>query len=420
MAGLCWTGLIVKNTAPTAPHGRSISGTARGLFIVPSDLGDLERKGVAHLITERDEGGYFERVVSLHPTARATRRVEIAQNNTVVELALPPAPGWLGQLLSRAAHLLRAVRAARRLVREERLQLVRAQDPHLCGLIGWLASRRPRRPFAISIHADYEKLHELDGVHGAPRLFGSRALAQRLERFLLVRADLVMPIRRSLADRVIAGGCAPDKVRLIPHAVDGDGFVRDADPAALEPLGLPPGHKIISFVGRLSRENYVDDVVELARRLDARSDCLVVLFGGGSEEPRLRALRMADPALSRTLVLAGFQPRRAVAALRARSAVGLCLMGGFSLIEACATGCPVVAYDVDWHGELVITGQTGALVREGDIDALHRAVEVLLDSPEERTRMGRAARDLALARHAPQAAAAARQSCYDHLLGRRP
>ena len=100
--------------------------------------------------------------------------------------------------------------------------------------------------------------------------------------------------------------------------------------------------------------------------------------------------------------------------------VSLCLMGGFSLIEACAAASAVVSYDVEWHRELIHDDETGVLLPEHDVDRLVTAVSALLDEPERRARLGAAARNLALSRHDVQQTMAIKQRCYAELLGLDP
>ncbi|HJR51216.1 MAG TPA: glycosyltransferase, partial [Gemmatimonadales bacterium] len=61
--------------------------------------------------------------------------------------------------------------------------------------------------------------------------------------------------------------------------------------------------------------------------------------------------------------------------------------------EAMACGRPVIAADAGGTAELVGTNGAGVLVPPGDPDSLAAAVRELLDDPEQRRRLGHAARE---------------------------
>jgi glycosyltransferase involved in cell wall biosynthesis len=124
----------------------------------------------------------------------------------------------------------------------------------------------------------------------------------------------------------------------------------------------------------------------------------------------------ADPALVGAILFTGFQPRETVIALRFAAAVNLVPMGGFSLIEACASGRPVVAYNVEWHAELVEDGRSGLLVDAEDCVGLAAAVASLLDNPGRSNSMGAAARERAFALHNIENVYRARSAVYRDIL----
>jgi glycosyltransferase involved in cell wall biosynthesis len=130
----------------------------------------------------------------------------------------------------------------------------------------------------------------------------------------------------------------------------------------------------------------------------------------------MRAAVERDAILRRVVRLAGFQPRSGVAALRQASSVSLCLMGGYSLIEACAASSPVVSYDVEWHHELVKDGETGFLVPEHDLAQLAEAVSRLLDDAPLGKSLGQRAREAALSRHGSKNTVAIKRRCYQEIL----
>jgi glycosyltransferase involved in cell wall biosynthesis len=69
----------------------------------------------------------------------------------------------------------------------------------------------------------------------------------------------------------------------------------------------------------------------------------------------------------------------------------------WSLLEAMSVGCAIVGSDTAPVREVITDGVTGRLVSFFDPQALAQAVCGLLDSPEERARLGAAARERAVA-----------------------
>ncbi|MFX0196180.1 MAG: glycosyltransferase family 4 protein [Candidatus Hodarchaeota archaeon] len=302
---------------------------------------------------------------------------------------------------------------------QRNIVLLHARDPYFCGLLAWLTARLTNRQFCVSIHADYDQRYKLDGPRGAPTILGSRRMAKQLERFVLSHTDMIMPIREHLAKQAVINGADPARVRIIPHGVDFSAFSRPPQGDIRAKLSIPQKKSILSFAGRLSKENYVDDIVALIKGLAAsRNDFVVVMAGNGPEGRRLKFEREEDLILREHLLLPGFLPHEEVIDLRKGSNVNICLMGGFSLIEACASKRPVVTYDVEWHYELIKNRETGFLVPEGNLRELQKVVEYLLDNEDEANRMGEAARRLAIESHSLDKAAAIKRMCYEELLSK--
>jgi glycosyltransferase involved in cell wall biosynthesis len=373
------------------------------------------------LLAEFDEGGFFDRVLIAFPLARVSSEVWVSDRVVVRDIGTDWLPfagrfRWLRRMAA-PLHITRTLVLLVRFVRRERVDLVRATDPCVSGLIGWLAARLTGRPLCVSIHADFDKRHDLGGASAGATVFGSRTAATIIERFVLRRAEMVMPIRESLRPYVLRLGARPERIRIIPHGTDLSDFIAPPPLDVSSLFDISPASRIVSFVGRLVRENYVDDFLEVARRLAAvRRDFTVLVLGGGPEASRLTAAVDSDPVLRDVVRLVGFQPRSVVAAVRRRSAASLCLMGGFSLIEACAAASPVIAYDVEWHSELIRDGETGFLVAEHDLDRLTSVVNRLLDDPDLGAALGTRARDLAVSRHGLAPTTAVKRNCYLEVL----
>lgn len=384
-------------------------------MLVAVDYDSAKAKGVENLLLQHDEDGFFERVILISPYMRRDRTIAMSPRHEFREYGTG-AGAW--RRLLAPVHFVRLVAACLRLVRAERIDVIRATEPTLCGLAAWLVSRLTGVPYVLSLHADYDKLYALDGPRGAPTLFGSRTLIWPIERLTIGGAARVMPIRDSLVPYALARGARPESIRVIPHGID---FATATQVSAVDvraTFDIPADRAIVAFAGRLSPENYVTDMLDAMRLLAARrDDFMLVLAGGGVLDGEVAARLRSDGLLARVVKATGFVPRDTVQALRAAAAVSLCLMGGFSLIEACAAGRPVIAYDVDWHHELAIDGVTGRLLREGDVAGVADAVADVLDHPADAARMGAAARQLASERHDQRRATDLRRRCYTEVLG---
>jgi glycosyltransferase involved in cell wall biosynthesis len=88
-------------------------------------------------------------------------------------------------------------------------------------------------------------------------------------------------------------------------------------------------------------------------------------------------------------------------------------------LEALATGKAVVASKTGPGPEIIDDGATGLLCDPHDPDSIAQRVIRLLKNPEERRRLGRAARKLVLDRYSLQPLVDRNIAYYEKLLGRR-
>jgi len=385
-------------------------------FVAEASYKALKEKGVLPMISDREEGGYFDMVYSIHPFVSPTQTIRISDKNILIEYGTERYDGLRKSGFKYTALLLVSwglLSFSTKLIRKENISIVRSTAPHPAGLIGLICSKLTGVPFCVSIHADYDQRYKIS-AH-APVYFGSRKLAKKLERFVLSHARMVMPIRESLAKYAINYGAKPEAIRVIPHGIDLAPFLKKPDMELKKELGIE-GKKVISFVGRLAPDNYVKDVVEIASQVCQRQkDAVFLMVGDGGERENLEQLS-DDLGLNRNVKFLGYQPWHRVAQIRLVSDVSLCLMAGFTLIEAAAAGTPMVAYDVEWHYELVRNNETGFLVPEGDIEGATNAIITLLDSPEFAQRLGENARKLAIERHSLENTSKIKVKWYEELL----
>jgi glycosyltransferase involved in cell wall biosynthesis len=241
----------------------------------------------------------------------------------------------------------------------------------------WLPSGVPARatgsPYVLTMHGTDAEL-----ARRVPALF----------RPVVRAARMVLCVSESLTETARRLGAR--EVRVVPVGVTVPDVTVEAD---------EPPH--VLFVGRLSEEKGVLELVEAARGLP------LVVVGDG-------------PLRERVPGAIGFVPRAELPGYLDRAAVVVCpsRREGYGVVarEAMAHGRPVVATAVGGLAEAVLDGETGLLVPPGDVPALRAALERLLGDAELRTRLGAAGRDRARERYSRDVAATATLAAYEAAL----
>ncbi len=257
------------------------------------------------------------------------------------------------------------------------------------GLIGATVSRAP---LAIGLHGSDVFLAEKPGV---------RALA----RAALRRARLLTGCSPELVDRVRALGFPAERSRVIPYGVDVRHFSPrpsgTSDPGGWRAkLGIPLEAPMALGVGRMATKKGFHVLFEaLPAIFAAVPEAHVVLAGGGDLLPRFEreaaafggrvhmaggVLRDTLPDLYRTADLFVLPAVHDVQG----NVDGLPNV----ILEAMASGLPVVASGISGVPLAVVPRRTGRLTAEGDAGSVTAALIELLRNPELCREMGRAGR----------------------------
>ena len=394
------------------------------LYIVPSDFGSLKKKGVVDMIKERDEGGFFDKVVTLHPFTRSNKEINLSNNNKIIEYGWKTDIDFLDKLfitkiLGTIGILFKLAFIFPFVIKKEKIDIIRATDPYYMGLLGLYYSKIFKIPVVVSIHSDYDKRFILDGSKGSFTIFGSRNLAKKLEKFVYKNVDKILPIREYMRLNIISEFKIDEgKVEVFPHGVNFKEFDEVEFIDIYEKFGIDRSKKIISFIGRLSKENYIYHLIDIARKLKKlREDFVLLIVGGGNEYENVKNI-VVEQYLDNVIYFTGFQNKEIVVNVRKQNYLALTLMGGFSLIEACAGARPVIAYDIEWHYELVKNNETGFLIEENNIDEVVKKIIYLLDNPSIAEKLGKNARELALKRHDMNNVIKIKQNIYEGILSK--
>lgn len=247
---------------------------------------------------------------------------------------------------------------------------------------------------------------------GVPALWHVRytSLPGKAVRSLHDRLSASRGVRRivcvSQASAALFPHC-PEKVRVIHNALDVAEFdARGITPTLKADLGLPKDAVVFGSQGRiLPRKGYVEMIRAAREAFDAMTDdekrrVHWAVLGDTPEDYRpdhvveCRAL-VSELGLGDKFTFLGFKNDVKPYAVDFDVAVVPSIYPDplpRAVIEAMALGRPVVAFDVGGVAEMLKDGETGTLVKGGDVAALAKQFVRYLRDPELRARQGNAGR----------------------------
>ena len=259
------------------------------------------------------------------------------------------------------------------------------------GLLGLVAAR---------LYGIQRRVYLLRGL----KLETSKGLKRRLliaaERIACRSAHLVIANSASLRHKALALGLvSPERLWLL-----GGGSSRGVDVTSYSPgqsdvrkqLGIAADTLVVGFVGRLTRDKGVPELLEAFEQiLQQHNEAQLLLVGwfDAAEDALPAALRRKIETHPQIVVTGMVDSTQAY--YRAMDVMVLpTLREGFpnAVLEASATGIPVVTTLATGARDSVVPEVTGLLVPQGHPEAIAEAVLTLLNDPARRVRMGHAAR----------------------------
>jgi sugar transferase (PEP-CTERM/EpsH1 system associated) len=364
-------------------------------------VGGLEN-GLVNLINRMPADRYRHAIVCIKDATEFRQRI---RRPDVAVYEMHKREGHDLGLFVRVYRLLRSLRPS--IVHTRNLAAIECQVP------AWLAGV-PRR-----VHSEHGwDVHDPDGTN---RTF---QWLRRLHRPLVHRyIGLSTHIVGYLRDRI---GVAERELTHICNGVDTERFApASQDRAAITgcPFTAPSDFR----VGTVGRMHGVKDQLTLVRaflrllELDpaARARARLLLIGDGPL--RAEAERLLEAAGARELAWLPGERDDVPALLQGLDLFVLpSLAEGISntILEAMATGLPVVATAVGGNPDLVVDGDTGTLVPPGDPEAMARAILGYLADAERLRGHGAAARRRAVSDLGLDVMANRYLAVYDDLLQR--
>lgn len=304
--------------------------------------------------------------------------------------------------------------------RRIRPHIVNAGTPK-AGLLGMLAARLSGVPVRI---------YTLRGLRLETCRGAKRKLLAAAERLASACATRVVTVSPSLAAAYCHEGlCRPEKLYtriLSSHGVDATEFSprRNTEETLRlrRKLGISPANRVVGFVGRLTRDKGIAELLSAWQRIAAEEpEARLLLVGDYENGDPVTADVRAALSNSQNVVHAG-----AVA----KTAPYYNLMDVLAFpshreglpnapLEAAACEVPTVGFAATGTVDAILTGVTGTIVPLGDSVLLADRILDYLRQPELQQRHGVAARERILSDFRPERIHTAYANLYHELLGLR-
>lgn len=317
---------------------------------------------------------------------------EGAGEETVLDAGAGGAPPGLPRLVHEAAEVAYGALAAARLIRAGRgfEPDVLYERYNLYHHAGQAARRTLGVPWLMEVNAPLVEERIAHGPSGAGGLALPR-IARVSEDRLWRAADAVLPVTRVLADMIKARGAPPDRLHVVPNAVDRTERARGRD-AVRARLGLTDRF-VLGFTGFVRDWHGVDAAL---RWLPGREDAVLLLVGDGPHADALRrqaeAMGVADRLIVTGVVQRDAIPDHVAAFDVALQPAATAYASPLKLQEYMVEARAIVGPAQPNISETVTNGQSALLVPPGDEAALHAALTRLHEDEALRVRLGEAAR----------------------------
>ena len=395
---------------------KPVSASARKLLVIDTSysLEAIVKRGLMESVTCRDLDGYFQHVWTVHPFATLVTSPQWAKTYGTPEVhTINHRHTFIEGKVGRFAFLNRIFPLnfllgqiqmffyLRHLIRKEKISVIRSGDPLYLGLLSWALSRSCKIPFLIRVGGNHDKIFETTKQPLQKRLFRSRKVEKWVERFVFKRADLVAGANQDNLNFALANGARPEFSTIFRYGnlIHKSHFTepseRQEGESLLNEYGVQPKQFII-YIGRLEKVKHPDHVIEIAAELLKRGhDIKTLLVGDGRMLDELKDVA-EKLNIKEQVIFCGNKDQEWLSRIVPLASAVVSPHTGRALSEAALAQVPIVAYDVDWQGELIETGITGELVPHQAKDKMADAVERFLLDKDYAGKMAKAVRARAL------------------------
>ena len=277
-------------------------------------------------------------------------------------------------------------------IEREGFTRIHISTPGSVGLLGLLIARMMNIPAAGTYHTDIPQyVRSLTNDE-----FLENAAWNYMIWFYNQMEEVMVP-SSGTRKQLQARGLPPERMKPLPRWVDTDAYSPDMrNPAFWRERGIRMGTMVLLYVGRVSREKGLEMLVNAFRELVGNGAAIALaVIGDGPYRNEMETALAGYPVLF-TGYLAGEELQRGYASADLFVFPSATDTFGNVVLEAQASGLPVIVSDEGGPRELMIDGETGVVFRAGSTNGLVAAVRSMISDPEQISRMSGNARRFTL------------------------
>jgi glycosyltransferase involved in cell wall biosynthesis len=294
--------------------------------------------------------------------------------------------------LVRGLHNLTTFRLAARHVRAHRPNFIYERNS-LWGMTGLWLARKYSLPLVLEVNAPLA--YEQKQYRGLT--FSS--LAEWTERMIWCGADLIVVVSESLRRHLQEAGVRPERIRVLPNAVDANLFHNRLDGEPVRKRFHLGSRFVVGFLGTFKQWHGADLLMEAFQRLhQGDPDMHLLLVGDGPLRESLQE-KIRQAGLEHEVTLAGKVTHQEVPLYLATMDVAVAPYPDLSkfyfsplkLFEYMAAGRAIVASRLGQIAEVIVDGESGLLFKPGDVEDLVRCIRRLREDSRLRLALGKQA-----------------------------
>lgn len=291
--------------------------------------------------------------------------------------------------------------------------LIHVVEPFISGLIGYHLSRKYNIPLHLALVSDYQLSYEVGGLKGIPML--PIQISSYVESFLYSKTDMITVDCEYYKNYAIRRGAKSERVTVVPRFADKIYYNKELDESIWQKFTVEDESPLV-YVGRLSPEKYSHDLITayeiVIRELPNKH---LVLIGDGPEKQEIKK-RVEQSGLKKKVHFLTGLSKLEIKSAFAKSGVVLVSHGGYALLEAALSGSAVVAYDYEWHPEVIKHGETGYLAEYRNARQLGELALSIIKNTDKANQMRDALHSLAHSKYTIEATIKAQTEVMKKLL----